>query len=244
MLSFVIPAYNEELLIGATIDAIHDAATPLGEPYEIIVADDASTDQTARVSASHGARVVATSNRQIAATRNAGAREAAGEFLIFVDADTIVSEGAVRGALEAMRAGAAGGGCAVEFEGRIPWHARAMLGPMMIFYRRVGIASGSFVYCTRAVFDRIGGFDESLYASEEVWFSRAIGKQGRFVFLREKVATSGRKLRTYSAGEIYGLLLGLSLRGLRGVRKREGLDLWYGERRADPDVPRRPRPGA
>ena len=56
--SFIVPAWNEAGLVGATIDAIHAACRALGEPYEIIVADDGSTDETATIAAQHGARVV------------------------------------------------------------------------------------------------------------------------------------------------------------------------------------------
>ena len=100
MISFIVPAYNEEALIGRTIDALNRAAQPLGEAYEIVVADDASSDGTADIAEAHGARVVRVERRQIAATRNAGAREAVGDKLIFVDADTLVSESVVRGALD------------------------------------------------------------------------------------------------------------------------------------------------
>jgi glycosyltransferase involved in cell wall biosynthesis len=47
VLSFVVPAHNEELLLGHTLGAINDAARALGEPFEVRVADDASTDRTA-----------------------------------------------------------------------------------------------------------------------------------------------------------------------------------------------------
>src|SRR5688572_21460895 len=95
MISFIIPAYNEELLLGRTLRALDDAARGLGEPFEIIVVDDASTDRTADVAREHGARVVSVNRRQIAATRNAGAREASGELLFFIDADTVVTAAAV-----------------------------------------------------------------------------------------------------------------------------------------------------
>ena len=65
MISFVIPAYNEELLIGPTLRAIHAAARTAGELYEVVVADDASTDRTAAVAEANGARVVSISCRQI-----------------------------------------------------------------------------------------------------------------------------------------------------------------------------------
>lgn len=96
MISFVIPAHNEAALIGRTISALHESARAMGEPYEVIVADDASTDRTGAIAREHGARVVAVSFRRIAATRNAGAREATGELLFFVDADTVVPARALR----------------------------------------------------------------------------------------------------------------------------------------------------
>ena len=87
MLSFIIPAHNEERWIRRSIAAIRTAMEGLAESHEIIVVDDISTDATARLAELDGARVVRVEHRQIAATRNAGAREARGEFLFFVDAD-------------------------------------------------------------------------------------------------------------------------------------------------------------
>lgn len=121
LISFIIPAHNEERLLGRTLSAIDQAARALGDPVEIIVVDDASTDRTAGIAHAQGARVVSVTCRQIAATRNAGAREASGETLVFVDADTIVTEAAVRAAIAAMRGGAVGGGCAFRFDGRLPF---------------------------------------------------------------------------------------------------------------------------
>jgi len=240
MLSFVVPAFNEELLIGRTIDAMHSAARSLDEPYEIVVADDASTDRTAEIARAAGARVVTVSNRQIAATRNSGARASTGDMIIFVDADTAVSTDAVRAAIAAMRAGAAGGGCAIDFEGRLPLYARVLLKPAIPLYRLIGLAAGCFLFCTRRAFDASGGFDETLFAGEEAIMSRAIRRQGRFVILKERVVTSGRKVRTHSASEILGIFVRFGWSRGKLVRQREGLDLWYGERRPDPDSPNPP----
>jgi glycosyltransferase involved in cell wall biosynthesis len=111
VISFIIPAHNEEALLGRTLAALHAAAGALREAYEIVVADDASTDHTAAVAQEHGARVVAVNRRQIAAARNAGARAATGDLLFFVDADTTATRKAVRAAVRALRGGAVGGGC-------------------------------------------------------------------------------------------------------------------------------------
>jgi hypothetical protein len=102
-------------------------------------------------------------------------------------------------------------------------------------YRALGLASGCFLFCTREAFHAAGEFDERLFAAEEGAMSRALRRQGRFVILREFVVTSGRKLRAYRAREIFGLLARLPLSGPESVRRREGLGLWYGERRTDPE---------
>jgi len=234
MVSFIVPAYNEERLLGATLDALHAAGRAVGEPYELIVVDDGSTDQTAVVARRHGALLVSVAHRQIAATRNSGARAASGELLIFVDADTLVNEAVVRAALQAMRDGAAGGGAAVRFDGVVPMYARLLLPVLVRLFRAARWAAGCFMFCTRDAFVAVGGFDETFYGAEELVMSRALKRYGRFVVLRQTVTTSGRKLRTHSARELLRIIARLALRGPKSVRQRHGMDLWYAERREDP----------
>ena len=234
VISFIVPAYNEERLLGATLDALHAAARAAGEPYELIVVDDASTDRTATIAADHGAALVSVAHRQIAATRNSGARQANGDWLIFVDADTIVNEAVVGAAIEALRGGAAGGGAAVEFDGTVPLYAKLLLPVLVWSFRSAGLAAGCFLFCTRNAFAAAGGFDEAFYGAEELVMSRALKRHGKFVVLRQAVTTSGRKLRTHSVGEMLAVLARLALRGPRAVKQRQGMDLWYAERREDP----------
>jgi glycosyltransferase involved in cell wall biosynthesis len=236
LLSFIIPAYNEAQLLGSTLSAIERAARALRLTFEVIVVDDASLDRTPEVARAYGARVIAVSHRQIAATRNAGARAAAGEWLVFVDADTIISDAVLGDAIAALRAGAVGGGCLIRFDGRVPRYGRVLIAMVLPLYRALGLAAGCFLFCTHQAFDAVGGFDESLFAAEEAVMSRALHRQGRFVLLRAAVTTSGRKLRAHSGREVIGTLLRLAFRGPSAFRRREGLDLWYGPRRADPEI--------
>jgi glycosyltransferase involved in cell wall biosynthesis len=236
LVSFVVPAWNEEVLLGRTLKCIFEAAQLLNIPFEVVVADDASTDRTAEIAREHSAQVVSINRRQIAATRNAGARASKGELLIFVDADTLVTPEVVRAALEAIRSGAVGGGCAVYFDGRVPGYARRLLPIFIRLYRAAGLAAGCFLFCTRRAFDAVGGFDEKFYASEECWMSWALRRRGRFVLLRETVHTSARKLRTYSGGEILKMLFWLTVRGRLSSREQRGMEIWYGPRRPDPDA--------
>lgn len=234
--SFIIPAHNEERLLSRTIESIHAAAKALGEAYEVIVVDDASTDATAEVAVQLGARVVRVDHRQISKTRNSGAAVAKGEALIFVDADTTIGPALLLAVQNNIRAGAVGGGAAVAFDGRMPFHARITVPVFMFVYRHCGLAAGCFVYCTREAFDAVGGFDEELFASEEIAFSRAMRRHGKFVLLRESAVTSGRKLRTYSFWEIIRMLFSLALGGMQSMKSRDKLGLWYDPRREDVDV--------
>ena len=235
MISFIVPAYDEERLLGPTLRALNGAARASGEPYEVIVVDDASSDRTASVAVDNGARVVRVAHRKIAATRNAGARQARGDLFVFVDADTVVNEAVVRGAIRALRGGAVGGGATVRFDGRIPAYARVLLPLMVRLLRITRLAAGCFLFCTRQAFEAVGGFDESLYGAEEIAISRALKRQGRFIVLREPVLTSGRKLRAHSVWELLGVAGRLALRGPHSVRERSGLEIWYEGRREDPE---------
>ena len=230
MLSFVVPAYNEEKYLAVTLASIHEAARAVGEPYEIVVADDASTDATATIAREGGARVVQVHKRQIAGTRNAGAAAATGDMLFFVDADTQVNVDVVRGALEALRAGAVGGGAAVRFADGPRW----LHGFMVVFvpaFRWAKFAAGCFVFARRDAFEAAGGFDEAYYASEEIHLSRALARRGRFVVLREAVTTSARKTQTHSFLAMSRLLLMIALRGPAGLKSRKHTAFWYPEKR-------------
>lgn len=231
VISFVIPAHDEAALLGATLDALKAAAEPLHVPFEILVVDDASTDATDAVAVAHGARVLAVAHRHIAATRNAGAGAAAGDVLVFVDADTLVNADVVRAAMAALRNGAVGGGAAVRLAGQPSRSMRLAEAFFIRAFRISRIAPGCFLFCTRSAFDAVGGFDEQWFAGEDVALSRALAKHGRFVILLEHVTTSARKLRTFSVREHLRLMLQFAWRGRSLLKSRSGLELWYGKRR-------------
>jgi glycosyltransferase involved in cell wall biosynthesis len=233
MISFIVPAHNEEALLSRTLSAMHESVRVSREPYEIVVVNDASTDRTGEIALNHGVRVISVSHRQIAATRNAGAAAATGDILIFVDADTMVTEPALRAAIDALRRGAVGGGAVVRFdEGRLPFYARVLEFLLPPVLRILRLAPGCFIFCTRPAYLAVGGFDEALYVTEEVGFAQRLKRQGRFVILREFVITSARKLRTRSAFQLLCVGLRLALGGGRSIRRRDGLEYWYGPREA------------
>src|SRR5688572_28799238 len=90
-ISVIVPAFNEEKLIAATLGCIRAAAaafTQLGWETELVVCDNNSTDRTADLARAAGAKVVFEPVNQIGRARNAGAAGASGGWFIFVDADS------------------------------------------------------------------------------------------------------------------------------------------------------------
>ncbi|HEY7328168.1 MAG TPA: glycosyltransferase [Gemmataceae bacterium] len=233
MISFIIPAYNEEQLLGRTLITLNAAARMLDEPFEVVVVDDASTDRTAAIAREQGARVVSVNHRQIAATRNAGAREAQGDILFFVDADTQANARAIRAGLRAIQQGAVGGGCVCRYDGWIPLWARILLLMGDAGGRLLKLVGGAFLFCRRSDFEAIGGFCERYYAAEEVVFVKALKRRGLFVIPWETVVTSNRKLCTMSLRRVLGPLFRLAVGGPESFHSREGLDLWYGPEARD-----------
>lgn len=277
--SFIIPAHNEAATLGSTLHAItaaaatvFDAQTPVradsalgsvgmpGPPdgserlWEIIVVADGCTDGTVDVARRHPGpvRVIEVNLRQIGAVRNAGARTAAGEVLIFVDADTRPDASLLSATMRVMRlpavnAGArrrdasgtaiVGGGCRVRFDFMRRWSGRVLARASSWIYWKCGLAAGCYLFVRRDAFEAVGGFDETWFATEEVWLSRALKRQGRFVVLPEMVQTSARKIEGLSALQMLGLLIRTLSRGAAGLQQREGLDIWYRQRQQAAPAP-------
>jgi glycosyltransferase involved in cell wall biosynthesis len=239
VLSFIVPAFNEELELPATIAAIRDAAqdrpasaeAAAGGQYEIIVVDDASTDATAQVARDAGAQVVSINRRQIAAARNAGAHIARGDVLFFVDADTRINRKHVTGALASLNAGYAGGSARVVVGGSVPLWGRVFVRTFCTLYFAAKLGAGAFLFTTRQNFEKIGCFNEELFVGEEVYFSLAVRKLGRFKILHEPIITSGRKLRMYSARKILGNMMTVICGGMRVAQCRDKLGIWYDGKR-------------
>jgi len=231
MISFIVPAHNEELELPATLAAIHAAAMDVAQPYQIIVVDDASTDATSEIAMRSGAKVVRIERRQIAGARNAGGHAAQGEYLFFVDADTRIKQTHITEAITALQAGYAGGSARVAMDGFVPMWGRMLLRGFSSVYFGLNLGAGAFLFTTRHNFEATGGFDEQYFVGEEVFFSLELRKRGRFKVLREPILTSGRKLRMYPAKQFLREFFGVVVAGRRGARSRARLRLWYDGKR-------------
>jgi len=237
LLSVVIPAYNEEQFLPLTLVSLISSLKQCEEieDYEIIVADNHSTDKTAEIAAKFGAKVVLETEHKISKVRNTGAKNTNGTYIVFLDADTMVKSSTLRQAYQALtRETGYGGGALVRFDDNF---GKFILGKFIPSFwnwcsKTFRLAAGSFIFCKKEDFLQVGGFPESMYAGEEIEFVRKLKKINKkskkeFLIIEEPpVITSSRKLIWYSSWKIF-LQLVMILIFPFSVRFRRLCGFWY-----------------
>jgi glycosyltransferase involved in cell wall biosynthesis len=238
-LSIVVPAFNEERLLGDSLNRIHSAAAAFkhrGWTTELIVCDNNSTDRTSEIARAAGAIVVFEPVNQIARARNRGAEAATGDWLVFVDADSHPSDELFSDVADAIESGrCVAGGATVRLDKS--YFVAGLVTLLWNFasrWRR--LLAGSFIFCETATFRKIGGFSHELFAGEELELSRRLWKVAKesrkkvIILHRHPLVTSARKLDLYTLREHFRLL-GRLFRDRRVLTSREACHLWYDGRR-------------
>ena len=177
-ITVILPAYNEESYLAATLDSIQAASTILSANttarVEIIVVDNNSTDATASVAIRKSARVVHEPEQGISKARNTGARYAAGDVLVFIDADVIVPPALLEEIYTAMsNPVCVGGGVAVDYQPK-RLSMRLYLRAWKLLGQLLGMVQGATRFCRKSVFETIGGYDETAWIGEDVDFYWAL----------------------------------------------------------------------
>jgi glycosyltransferase involved in cell wall biosynthesis len=239
-ISIIVPAFNEEKLLPSTLESIQAASASfhsLGWETELILCDNNSSDRTAEVARRAGANVVFEPINQIARARNTGARAARGEWLIFIDADSHPTPGLFAEVANEIRSGrSVAGGVLVRMEGTHPV-ARQGVALWNLISRTLRYMAGSFIFCEAKAFRDTGGFNEELFASEEIDLSRKLKKLARrrgqriAILRRHPLVTSGRKLHLYTPWEHLRFLAKTLLTAKRNLRRRDSCPTWYDGRR-------------
>ena len=239
-LSIVIPAFNEARLIERCLQSISTslvANLTSGFTSEIIVVDNNSTDNTATLARQARAHVVFEPINQIGRARNTGAALATGDWLLFLDADSVLNPGLLADILRAIESGTSVGcGCTLRMQG-IPWWANSILqlwmGASMLFRW----ASGALLVCRSDAFRDVGGFTQELYAAEEIRLSKQLKRWGQqrglqfTILTQHPLETSARKVALYSVGEIAGQIMRVLLHPRRTLQDKKQLSVWYDGRR-------------
>jgi len=235
-LSVIIPAWNEEKYIGRAIESLKHAAAVYqrerGATAEIIVVDNNSSDRTAVVATEHGAQVVFEPVNNIGKARNAGARAARGKFIAFCDADNQVTENilcCIHDHLSDPRI--VGGGTWIQPEKRnlkitffyTLWH-------IYVTFSRVGVG---VMHCRKEDFDAIGGYDEEIYAAEDLQLAYDLRKIGtprgqKFNLFKDCwIITSTRKLDQGHFLELFAKMIGFGFGLQKKIRNKDYCEHWY-----------------
>ena len=239
-ISMIIPAFNEERLIGETLARVQAASEEFSRikwETELIVCDNNCSDQTASIARAAGAKVVFEPINQIARARNAGAAAASGQWLIFIDADSHPSANLFAKVAEQIQGGKClAGGATVRLQGHYPIGNR-ITGLWNFLSRSLRWLAGSFIFCEASAFHQIGGFSNELFAAEGLDLSRRLKRLARrqrkriVVLHQHPLLTSARKMHLYSPGEHLLFLARTVLAGGRTLNRREGCPTWYDGRR-------------
>ena len=197
MMSVIIPVYNEEHVIGKTLDYIHANSTS-DQVREIIVVDGGSTDDTVNEARQHGAGVIESPRKGRAAQMNAGALAASGGILYFLHADSLPPRSFATDVQQALDTGFTIGCFRLQFD-LDHWFLKANA-----WFTRFDINAFRFgdqsLFVDREVFLRAGKFCEKHIVMEDQEIIRRLRKYGKLIVVPKPIVTSSRK---YEANGVY-----------------------------------------
>jgi len=210
IVSVIIPALNEEALIGEALESVRSALDllPPDAASEVIVVDNGSTDHTRRVvdSASGLVRLIDCPAKGAARARNLGARCSRGNILIFLDADTTIPPLSINLIVEQCLQNGIGAGMTKlaprksGFRANWWWIFWNSVRCLPLAYAK---AMPAFMFCTRKTFEEFGPFNEDVAIGEEWPILAGVYRRRRreFIYLRSVTAyTSSRRMELVSFG--------------------------------------------
>ncbi len=199
LVSIIIPSLNEEEYIEETLENLRKQTYP---NIEIIVCDGDSVDDTVKIAKNYADKVIV-QKTNIAQARNLGAENSKGDFLVFVDADTVLDKKWIELGVNVMRKQrnvVCVGGRVLpkikEMKYRILYKIGWDLLPRIFAKFNCPQFTGVSIMVRRSVFEEIGGFNESMCATEDIDFIFRIRRKGRLVFKSDMISfTSVRRFK-------------------------------------------------
>ena len=239
-LSIIIPAFNEERLIEACLQSVAESVEANAKPgftSEVIVVDNNSTDNTAELAEKAGAQVVFEPINQIGRARNAGAAVATGDWFLFVDADSLLNPGMVADILQLIESGKNVGCGSTMHMDDLPLWGDLVLKLWTVTSVTMRWASGALVVSRADAFREVGGFNQELFAADEIDLSYLLKKWGKkrglafTILTKHPLETSSRKMKLYSGREMLCQFYHLVVSPRGALKDKKKLSVWYDGRR-------------
>lgn len=177
IISFIVPCLNEERHIGRLIESIENEVQNI--KYELIIVDNGSTDKTIDIIKNTNAILIIDKTKNIGGLRNIGVDSANGEYLVFLDADTTVTNAwnnEIIHVLEEMKNSKiiTGSRCSISLT---PGFIEKYWFEPMVNESVSNYINSAHLVVRKADFIDIGGFSQSLVTAEDYEFcERARGK--------------------------------------------------------------------
>ena len=195
-ISVVIPTLNEGKYIETTLFHVKRL-----KPYEIIVADSHSDDDTVKIAKKYGCRVVQAKRGAASYGRNAGGHAAKGDVIVFLDADSIVFPNIFDVVKKDFKNKKVMGwtctiyGFTPSWKEQIIYNMSNNIVDFLTTYVKKPHAAGIVIAVRRGIFKKVNGFDENLKVMEDHDFAARVGKFGTFKFSKKTcVYTSTRRM--------------------------------------------------
>jgi glycosyltransferase involved in cell wall biosynthesis len=208
-LSIVIPAHNEEQFIEGCIKSIFKNCTHFNINPEVIVVLNRCTDHTGEIAARLGAKLISNDSRNLAMIRNLGIKNAKGDIIITIDADSIITKEYLSEFVSNIESGKfAGGGTRVEFNRKSPGIISTKM-MLDLYVQFSGLSCGAFWFYKK-YYNDINGFNEKLHFGEDIDFAKRLKKYAKSINLKYgisgKIITSTRKFDKYGDWYFFRLL--------------------------------------
>ncbi len=195
--SIVIPTLNEERFIGKLLKSVLQQTV---KPYEIIVVDCGSQDDTQAIVRSYKGVTLHTADKPVGNQRTYGGKKARGDMLLFLDADVQLPANFLQESMNQIQSRSLDIACPQY----IPYPGSRSINLFYSFFnavfkiseKRIPSGAGSAIFVKRELFHQMGGFKKEL-KFDDIQFIRAAARHGTFGMITTVVRVSDRRIREY-----------------------------------------------